>query len=312
MADENDRPTDEFGEPIPTQAQLETERAKQEELRRAAEEAAALEAQLPSSTPLSLPVSSGRMYMGPSMTPEQETAFRASPSLPSQILVPPPTQESSAGAAARVAAMTAPPTISAAAGAPSPTSIYPEMRQFYAQQQIRKAVESGVPINQAMQLYGQEFFARSAKPITPIEQARLDASARREKGIQSRFDVAEKRRLGQPTIGETSEYRRSLASMRSAESELLKMTPEDQQDNPGKVSLLVEERNKAYDVVAPYERKFGRQPTETITRPATTISPPSMTPAATGPVKITSKAQRDALPRGSVYIGPDGKRYVKA
>lgn len=163
MADENDRPVDEFGEPILTQAEQETERARQEELRRTSEEAAALERQLPSSAqPLSLPVSQGRMYLGPAMTPEQEAAFHVAPSLSSRVLVPPPTAESSAGAAARVAAATAPPTISAAAGAPSPTSIYPEMRQFYAQQQIRNAVAAGMPMDQAVQTYGPEFFARSS------------------------------------------------------------------------------------------------------------------------------------------------------
>lgn len=34
-------------------------------------------------------------------------------------------------------------------------------------------------------------------------------------------------------------------------------------------------------------------------------------PAGGGPVKVTSKAQRDALPKGTRYTGPDGQQYTK-
>lgn len=123
------------------------------------------------SAPLSLPISSGRMYMGPSLTPDQEEAFLASAPRTSQVLVPPAAEP---GAAARIAAATAPPTISAAAGAPSPTSIYPEMRQFYAQQQIRNAVASGMPMDEAVQTYGSEFFTRAgSKPMTEFQRAQV-------------------------------------------------------------------------------------------------------------------------------------------
>lgn len=293
MADNSDRPVDEYGEPIPTQAELDRERQRIEELRRASEEAAALErqlstqlptapvglpqdvgpapmatevAQVPSAPPLSLPVSKGRMYMGPAMTPEEELAFRSAPSLQSRVLVPPPTPEASAGAASRVAAMTAPEPISAYGGAPSPTSIYPEMRQFYAQQQIRKAVEAGTPISQAMQLYGPEFFARGAKPITPIEQARLDLAKGREAGIQSRFEAAEARRLGEPTVGELSEYRRNLAQMKDAQKALDEMEKKAEEgevalENNPRAAALFSQWEQAKNAVFNYEQKFGRKTT---------------------------------------------------
>lgn len=35
------------------------------------------------------------------------------------------------------------------------------------------------------------------------------------------------------------------------------------------------------------------------------------TPASSGPVAVRTKAERDALPAGTEYIGPDGKKYIK-
>lgn len=35
------------------------------------------------------------------------------------------------------------------------------------------------------------------------------------------------------------------------------------------------------------------------------------TPATTGPVSVKNKAERDALPPGTSYIGPDGQTYIK-
>lgn len=34
-------------------------------------------------------------------------------------------------------------------------------------------------------------------------------------------------------------------------------------------------------------------------------------PASSGPVAVRTKAERDALPSGTEYIGPDGKKYIK-
>lgn len=147
------------------------------------------------SAPLSLPISGGRMYMGPSLTPDQEEAFLASAPRTSQVLVPPAAEP---GAAARIAAATAPPTISAAAGAPSPTSIYPEMRQFYAQEQIKKAIAGGMDPNTALQTYGSEFFTRGGpKPISPLDRARLDAAKTAQENLQKRFEISESRRAKQ-------------------------------------------------------------------------------------------------------------------
>jgi hypothetical protein len=97
---------DEYGYKIPTPEELAKQRADQEAERLKTEQTlklvgamnqtvAPLPMTLPTQStpvgpPLNLPVSRGRMYMGPAMSPQQESAFMQTPSTTSQNLMPPP------------------------------------------------------------------------------------------------------------------------------------------------------------------------------------------------------------------------------
>lgn len=110
-----------------------------------------LEGQLPSTlptqaAPIPMEVSSGRMYMGPALPASEEATFRSLPSGTAINLMPPPTPEESAGAAGRVAYAQR----TMGGGAPYD----PAMEKYNIQQQIQSAVAGGMPMSDAVRLYG--------------------------------------------------------------------------------------------------------------------------------------------------------------
>lgn len=102
-----------------------------------------------------------RTYMGPNIPgggPSPQQFFQDAPS---NILInrlPPPTPEAAAGAAGRIAAMTSQKQYD-----PRLTAIDPTLRQFAAQDQIRRAMDQGITAADAMRIYGQGLFA----PVVP-------------------------------------------------------------------------------------------------------------------------------------------------
>lgn len=113
-------------------------------------------------------------------------------------------------------------------------------------------------------------------------------------------------------VGGVSERERFLYQERKdLEKALEKLADEPQ---PEKQGLIFKEANPAYaDWKARNDSVKARL--EQITNEIEQLNtggagPPGSTPA-TGPPRVTTKEERDRLPTGTEYTGPDGKRYVR-
>lgn len=98
----------------------------------------------------------------------------------------------------------------------------------------------------------------------------------------------------------TSEYERIVNQL--DESGAMEKKPED---------LTAKEKSLMARLTALNKRGSGMSAEEmaaAITGPGAGATQPA---AAAGPVTVTTKAERDALPVGTSYVGPDGKIYIK-
>ncbi len=215
----NDIPIDPLEFSVPTQEELddvkerlaEEERQRQKTVSLALDTQERLESQLPTALPtqpiappsdvgpfpmraaiappepLNLPVSSGRMYMGPAMSAEEEAAFRAKPSGTSINLVPPPAVTGLSGLE-RAQALDRPGTrtISIGGGTPTITSIDPASQRFAAIQGYQSDLNAGMDPSVVQQKWAPFLFApgRSTSGMM-TENQRVNAEMRAQQlGLQ--------------------------------------------------------------------------------------------------------------------------------
>lgn len=254
---------------------------------------------------LTLPISKGRMYMGPMLSPEAEKAFLQKPSGTSINLMPPPsgpppTQLENIQAASPSWAT----PISIRRDVPMPIPEDPGAARFALLSEYQRMRAAGVPESEAASRVGLNLMGASGY------------------GMGRRYNVA--------GVGLVDQYGNVVAPAPKKEQRGVSVA------GVGLVNPVTGE------VMVPTPEKI----TETETIPATFGTPaipaqsarkgflgigareaaPAVpaTPAKgekritttvrgepTSPEKITSKAEYDALPKGAIYIGKDGKRYRK-
>lgn len=260
MADDTDegRQLDEFGFPIPTEEELAAERAKTDQVLQLNAAAAAAENQLPAdmppspmltqlqppTAPLNLPVSKGRMYMGPTMSPTEEAAFHAMPSGTSINLMPPPAGPP-LGPLERLQAADLPGQRTLSIGA----AYDPAMERYQAQQAIQSAIQRGIPSSDAIRLYGQGLFPPERGAMTDFQRAnalmrqqQLNQQAKAEADRQRRLEQLDRPRL----LQQNPVYRKNLNRDSKIQEQLdaIDLTPEPTDAQQEKRRLLLRERNQ--------------------------------------------------------------------
>jgi hypothetical protein len=81
-------------------------------------------------------------------------------------------------------------------------------------------------------------------------------------------------------------------------------------------TLLKAQRDRYEETASPYRRlaeQAGGAPGDVVLDLGldAMLAPPEVAPASQPPVPVKTKAQRDALPPGTQYVGPDGQTYTK-
>lgn len=305
---------DEFGFPIPTQEDMEAEYLRTHQTMALADQMRREEAQLPtdigpapmltqitpSAPPLMLPVSRGRMYMGPALSAAQEREFLQSAPGTSRNLVAPPvmTPEQQAAAVSSVAAMTRPTD-------PYMTASDPVLRQFSANERIRQAVAGGMSFPQAFQLYGMDALGQGVKPMSPYQmestQLRAKELAQREAAAKANLE------LRRQALGQNFE----TITEKIPATEAVPATP----GQPAKKGIFGIGSRAAVPatpaVPATGEKTISRRVRVSSPDASTAKSETAATATAGTPMRIKTRAQYDALPPGAVYIGTDGKLKQK-
>lgn len=131
-------------------------------------------------TSLNLPISSGRMYMGPALKPGAEEAFLQMPSGTSWNLAPPPTAPAPTELERLQAAdLPGSRTISIRRDVPMPMPEDPRMARFAMLEEYQRLRAAGVPETEAVSRIGLNYFGTQMKPITPYQQENLAMQRRR-------------------------------------------------------------------------------------------------------------------------------------
>lgn len=285
---------DEFGIPIPTQEDMEAEYLRTHQTIALADQMRREEAQLPtdigpapmltqvtpSAPPLTLPVSRGRMYMGPALSSAQEREFLQSAPGTSINLVAPPTAPAPTRLE-RLQAMDRPGTRTVSLMEESPYS------------------DVSMAAQQAMMRYEaiRRFNAgdRSPETVAAALGTKVTTPRARQTAVVPGVGLVDRETGSVITpVPQTETVTETIPA-----TEGVPATP-GQAARSGFLGIGARPAVPATAAIpAAGEKK--------ITRKVTVTSPT----ATSTPGRITTKAQFDALPSGTVYIGKDGKRYRK-
>lgn len=123
---------------------------------------------------LVLPISSGRMYMGPSMSPEEEAAFRRTAPGTSINLMPPPSGPPPTSLE-RLQAQDIPgqtQTLSLSENVPMPVPEDPGAAKFAMIQEYQRMRNAGVPESEAVSRVGLDYFMPQGRygRLTPYQE----------------------------------------------------------------------------------------------------------------------------------------------
>lgn len=238
----------------------------------------------PPAAPLNLPVSAGRMYMGPMLSAQEEAAFRASPSPTSINLMPPPVVQSELERL-RAADLPGSRTISIRRDVPIPMPENPALLRSATIQEYQRMRNAGVPETEARSRSGVDIvgsqFGRYGM-MTPFQEQSLAARARDQE------------------IKESAQRLREQAQASKGESATLSSVNAEITANEKKMQKLAEEGSlDTESAKATADRQM--QLLDERTRLLKTIS----SPTATAPVSVTRI--RVKSPAGKVGFVPSNQ-----
>lgn len=202
----------------------------------------------------------------------------------------------------------------------TPTDIAwtPAYEQWAAQQDLQAAVAKGVPIEKAAVQYPAAFAgAGGIKPnmftMTPSQQAAIQARQASLEERKREFDLKQKdsAAAGPPTITKLDDRYSVVRAPGSKAWRLIdSKTGETKAFTPAQAAGLLtkitkEEQDNGSSALSGLKEDLTKIVRQGL--PSTPVEKPT---TATG-VKVTTKAQYDALASGTIYMGKDGKKYRK-